>query len=527
MKRFLGIFLSFLLFGSILMAEDAGKPPVPAPAQPRQGQTPPPQPVPVEPRPADDRGELADKQPVETRDQKDKKDAGEQKGKNLNLDAKMLYGQFNRIYWDGSITQDFKNFTYQLKSDFRRSNDFGYKRSSFFQNEIGFTGAGIITDTWKITPEFQVNNDSFGMIRNPSYSREEKDKVSFKIKNEFKPMPTRWEVNVGGAYYGHRLEGALLPLTTSSSFYKGTAEFVWEYIWSSNNSLRLNANAAQYWHSYHADNDSWVATELLWGFKLTEYLKFGLGPVYAYNRDRDHFVSGKFTFATVGLSRVALDISYLYDMKPFEPENYYYGQKYMMPNYRLAPGIGHKAEAKLSVELKRNSTSAAYLSKVRFKAVGTFETNDKYNNYLPTGDQVLTSLPTRILFAQGMGDLALGFVLKALYMELGAKYHYFYPYASRRITYHAEHELDGFILLRLYRLEVEFHHRYRTHMYAHPYLQIQIQPLLLAYGTVQLKVKETFYIYGRVDNIYNRKYSLRWGYPEPGRTVIGGIRILI
>ncbi|HNW29438.1 MAG TPA: hypothetical protein PKN50_13255, partial [Spirochaetota bacterium] len=94
---------------------------------------------------------------------------------NFNIDALVLYGQYNRILWLGSLTQSFDSFTYQLNSNFSRSNDFGYHNSSYYDNGIGFTGEADITEKWKMTPEVEVGNESHGMFSNPFYSREEKD----------------------------------------------------------------------------------------------------------------------------------------------------------------------------------------------------------------------------------------------------------------------------------------------------------------------------------------------------------------
>ena len=64
----------------------------------------------------------------------------EKKSRNFNIDALLLYGMYNRILWDASITQSFEDFTYQINSDFSRSSDFGYRNSGFHDNELGFTG---------------------------------------------------------------------------------------------------------------------------------------------------------------------------------------------------------------------------------------------------------------------------------------------------------------------------------------------------------------------------------------------------
>jgi len=44
---------------------------------------------------------------------------------------------------------------------------------------------------------------------------------------------------------------------------------------------------------------------------------------------------------------------------------------------------------------------------------------------------------------------------------------------------------------------------------------------------LQRRMLESFYAYIRVENLYNARYNLRDGYPEPGITLLGGLRILI
>ena len=47
------------------------------------------------------------------------------KSRNVNLDVRLFYGQYNSIFSNFSVTQDLENFSYQLKSDYQRSNEEG------------------------------------------------------------------------------------------------------------------------------------------------------------------------------------------------------------------------------------------------------------------------------------------------------------------------------------------------------------------------------------------------------------------
>lgn len=455
------------------------------------------------------------------------------KAKNFNIDAMMLYGQYNTLQWAGSILQNFDSFTYQLNSDFRRSNDFGYKNSRFYENEVGFTGDADITKKWKMTPELEVNNESHGMFRNPFYYREEKDRVALKIKNEFKPMPTRWELNLGGVYFTHRLDASLyqdislIRTYHSSDFYKAGAEFAWEYIWSAANKLRFDSKFSQYFYSTGADNDTAVRNELLWNFNFSEYFKFAVGPLYAYNRDGGHFVSGTIDIATANLKYVTIDAAYVYDLIPFTPEDYYFDQKYVMPYYSLHPGREHKAELNFGVAYSATGSEKVYVKKVKFKATGSYSANDRYYSYFSLSEMVLAPHQMKVTRCRARGEFILGVGIYDASLELGGKYEYSYFYASDYVTYQPEHQGSAYIKLALYRFEGEFSTSYRDTIQTSPFMKLTLRKVINGNLSLQLRVFESFYLFGRVNNIYNSKYSMVFGYPEQGRTIIGGLRIII
>jgi hypothetical protein len=455
------------------------------------------------------------------------------KGRNVNVDAMALYGQYNRILWSGSITQSFDPFTYQLNSNFRRSNDFGYKNSRYYENEIGFTGVADATEKWKITPEVEVKNDSHGMFRNPFYTREEKDKVILKLKNEYTPMPTRWSLNLGGIYFIHRLDSSLYPdvLTArpyhSSDFYKGSAEVGWQYIWSAANKLSFNSKFSHYDYSTRADNDTWVSNEFIWNFNISEFLKVGLGPLYAYNRDRGHFISGKIDAATLNIKYFSANASYLYELVPFAPEDYYFNQRYAKPDYSLMPGKGHHADCNAGIDISNTGNDPFYVKRVKVKAAGSFVTNDRFYSFFSLPEQVLEPYRMKVKQARARGEASVGFMIYSAYLELGGKYEYTYSYASSHVTYQPRHTGGGYLRVTVWRFEAEFNNAYRSRIDASPFISTTIGPALTGSLSLQFRVLDSFYLYGRVDNIYNSKRSTVYGYPEQGRTVIGGLRIVI
>lgn len=454
-------------------------------------------------------------------------------GRNVNVDVLALYGLYNRIFWSGSLTQSFDVFTYQLKSDFNRSGDFGYKNSSYYVNEIGFTGEADATQKWKITPEVEIKNDSHGMFRNPFYSREEKDRVSLKLKSDYRPMPTRWTASLGGVYFLHRFESSLFPdiMTVrpyhSGDFYKVNAEIGWQYIWSAANSLSFTSKCARYFYSAKADYDIWVANELIWHFNVSEYLKFGLGPLYTYNRDGGHFVSGKIDVATMNIKYFSADASYLYELVPFAPEDLYTGQRYVKPDYSLDPGRGHHADLNMGVDYSRSGDGNFYVKKIKVKAAGIFMTNDRYYSFFSLPEQVQMHHQMKVRQFRARCEAALGFALYSGYCELGGRYEFARYYATDYVTYQPRHIANGYLRLSVWRFETEFSTSYRHRVPVSPFAAVTMGPVHTGSLSLQFRVLDSFFLYGRIDNIYNTRYSTVAGYPEPGRTVIGGLRIVL
>jgi hypothetical protein len=469
----------------------------------------------------------------EAKGEEARKEKGTGKSRNFNVDAMILYGQYNRILWDAGITQSFDTFTYQLNSDFNRSNDYGYKNSRFYNNEIGFTGTADLAENWKFTPEAEVSNESHGMFRNLFFNREEKDRIVLNIKNTYQPRPFRWDFNLSGIYFIHRFDASMVPDRYtlrpyhSSDFYKAGAEIGWQYIISAANKLSFNSKFAQYFYSGPSDNDTYTANELIWNFNVGEYFKFGLGPLYSYNRDGGHFVSGKIDAATVNMKYVSIAASYLYELVPFSPENYYFDQRYVKPNYSLSPGRGHHVNLVVGIDVNRSSDRPFYVKKFKCKATGSFLTSDRYYSPFSLPEMVLAPHQMKVAEAQAQGETALGFAIYSAYAELGGRYQYSYFYASDYATYQPEHTAGGYVKLEVWRLEAEFSTSYRGRMHSSPFMNITIRPALTGSLHLQVRVYESFYLYGRIDNIYNSKYSTVYGYPEQGRTIIGGLRIII
>ncbi|MCU0847883.1 MAG: hypothetical protein MUD12_08345 [Spirochaetes bacterium] len=467
------------------------------------------------------------KNDVKTETEEKKEEAVKDRLKNVNIDAKMLYGQYNNISSAFSIMQSFNSFSYQLNSDFKRSNDFGYKNSSFYKSDIGFTGKADVSEAWKITPEAEINNDTYGMFRNILYRKEEKDKVIGSIKSEYKPMPSKLDMGVSVSQYNDKYESAYTSSTNSNNFFKVNGNLGWEYLWSASNKIKLDVKASQYKFSSNVDDNTDVYTELVGGFKMAEYFMLEIGPTLSWNRDANYFPSGRVNFSSVGLKVFSFELSYKYDLLPYKPENFYNSQKFYLQNFRLHPGKDHLASLKIGIDYKNTSTRDVYLKGFKLKASGEFERDSKYYNYYFYLYNMLSSQTIASMFARGKGEIGFNIALYGSELEFGANYEYVYYYADKKITYMPVHTVAGVIKYRVNRFELEMKNTFRNNMYGDPYFITRMDSAVYCSLSMQFKVLETFFLYAKADNLLDYKYSSRKGFPDQGRTFLGGLRIII
>ena len=445
---------------------------------------------------------------------------------NVNLDGTILYGMYNNIFTSFYIAQDFERFSYQLNAGLRRSNDFDYQNSSYYEGEIGFTGNADFTETWKCIPQLEVQNESHGMFDNTFYSREEKDKIIVNVKNEYKPTPSRWDFNLGGGQYVHRLISAQSSGVDKSDFYQINGEIGWEYIWSAANKFRLDAKSVYYNYATSDPDDIHVSTEFLWGFKIIEYLKIEPGVFYIWNADGGHFPSGRLNVSTSGINHVSLELSYVYDMVPFKPEEYY-EQKYIKPEYDLSPGNAHHVSFKSMFNFKFSSEKKSYLKTIKFKTNLDFEENSRIYNYYPLPENVLSAYSLHGMSLDLKSDLVIDFKMYNTGLSFDMRYRYRKFFADENITYTPEHVAGILLKLTTKWVDVEWDNMYHSTVYVNPLTDTILDWFILGSVEVQVKVLETFSLYAKVDNIYNTGFSYRYGYPEPGAIFLAGLKIII
>ncbi len=466
------------------------------------------------------------------------------KNSNINVDAIMMYGQFNNIFTSFGLSQNLDSFTYHLNSDLKRSNDFDkHNNSSFYEGEIGFKGTADFTDKWKFIPFVEVKNESHGMFDNSFFTREEKDKFLFRLMNEYKPIPTRWTINVGGAQYVHRLNPVNVNSDDTtidskrSEFYKVNGEMGWEYISSASNGISFKTNFHYYAFSPSmVKDDSYSRSELTLGFKVIEYFKLELGGIINYNYDYDKKVwtlprsfmpGGRVSLATSGFKYTTVSMGYSYDMLPFKPEELYFEHKFIGPNYNLPPGEVHKANMEAGVKIRLNGNKKVYAHSIEIKGKGAFEKNNNFYNYSPAPENLLIAESMSAESYVARADAILDFRIYKRKFKLGFNYIYSYYQADRNITYRPAYSASSMVKYEQKFFEVEWENSYKGAVYYNPDENDRIDSVVLGSVGLQFKMLETFRLYTKIDNIYNEKYSYRSGYPEPGITWIGGLRIII
>ncbi len=488
--------------------------------------------------PADDKNPVDLNPPTVTssvdepdKDEDEKEETETKKGFNVNIDASLLYGLYNNIFSAISFIQNHEKFAYQLNSEFKRSNDFGYKNSSFYNNEIGFTGKARFFKSWTFIPELTVNNESHGMFDDETFNREEKDKIVILFKNEYKPTPARWQFNVGGAQYVHRLSGD----SFNFSCYKINEEIKWEYVWSAANSIIINHYYWQYFYDYDGDNgmdtDSHVANEILANFKITEYIKLNGGGIIDWNLDSGWFPSGKLQISSTGLKYFSIEGAYSYILKPFAPENVYFEQKYVYPAGGLPAAKIHIGALDTSFDISFKKKTSFYLKKFKLKLEGAWERSNNFYNFLPSttyinsGILAVEAIPVTFIHVEP--SILFSFNIFDHSLEMKASYLYQYFISDDIVTYHPSHTVKGEVIFKTTDWELAFENSYQNAMYTDPATGREIGGRILGNIELQYKMIDTLYIDVKLQNIYNNSYSLVDGFPEPGFRALAGLRIII
>jgi hypothetical protein len=362
------------------------------------------------------------------------------------------------------------------------------------------------------------------MFDNDVYSREEKGNNEISAKSIYKLSPsTELFFSFGGAWYRHSLI-AIDPVNFEKSrVLQGNAEAGFEYVWSASNRMRINGDILYYdYIPEEVDTDRHIKAELIDDFSFTRNIGISIGVGYVMNKDDKDtggydipvIYSASLTFK--GYKYINSSFLYKFDILPFQPEEFYLQQKYINPNYNLPPGEAHTGEIK--IDSKLNST-------LNVRANFKVEKNKYCYNYFSTYGNVLSAITVdavqynsgieaNILLSKGIWVIALG-------------YNYFYFTADKNITYKPEQEASASIRYNGKSWKFDWTNSMRGYIYTNPDNNEKLPEAFIGSFGIQRRMLEGSYLYCKIENLYNNKYSLREGYPEPGISFLFGLRILI
>ncbi len=446
---------------------------------------------------------------------------------NINIDSRLMYGQYNNILSSYSLTQGFDSFIYQLSGNFKRSNDFGYKNSSFLESEIEFSAEKEITETTKVTSEAEVNNESHGMFSNTDFSREEKDRFLLKVKGEYKPTPWKWNLDGTFGQYVHRLIKTDGTGVEKHGFNKNEFNFQWENVISGSNRFKYRAFFNQYRYTDSEEDDIHAENEVSAGVKITKFFKFMITGGLGWNKDKSVFYIGKTNLSTVGLKNSSVEINYEYDTISFEPETFYFNQKYVLPNFDLPPATIHHVDIKTELSFKNKNDG--FFNKIAFKVVGEFDKNNNYYNFYSkqTIGDVLSaeSISAKVYSVKAGIKSVVNFGFDKLQLDLDTKYSYID--SRKKITYTPSQLATLSLKYIAKSWELEWENKYTGGVFVSPESSIVLDGIFLGSLSFQKQLYESFNFHIKIDNLYNESYSRHFGYAEPGFTVLTGLRIIL
>lgn len=456
----------------------------------------------------------------------------------INFDGRMLAGLNGDSMYSMLMTQGLKNFAYQLNSSVIYTNDFEkHDNSSFISNDTGFNGEVTLTDNWKMIPEFEISNSTYGMFDNPYYERENKDRIKFRIKNEYKPAPARWDLDLSFSRYDHKLEkDESLPAVTEvdDTFYSSSGVLGMEYVWSASNKMGFRLESLKNSYPEEYKDDEFVSGEVFGSFKITEYTMLTLSPVISWHNDGTDYYYFKGNISSINIRYLTLELLHEYKLVPYEPARDIYAKKYISIPYDVPSAtVNHsemKGELLLNFEGGDQSTVGIENLKVRFK--GVYERSNNFYNYTSRPENVLTIIPIDASFMNARGDFSTSIYLLEHRFDVESSYDYFNykpgnNFRDTKITYRPENIFSINLAYVGPLVEISWENSFNGGVYVEPGSDRRLGSYVIGNLDLHIKLYKTFYIYSRINNIYNEEYYLRDGYPEPGVQFFTGLRIMI
>jgi hypothetical protein len=368
------------------------------------------------------------------------------------------------------------------------------------------------------------------MFDNPAFSREEKDKVVGQVKCEYRPHPVRWEFAAGGAQYVHRLVAAESAVT---DFFTANALAGMDHIYSNSFKWGVKSDYGHYvYSSDNGKNDMYSRTEVYGNSKVAEFIKITAGGTAHWNRDYKPLSGWKpggfLTVATAGFFPGSVEAGYRYDMLPFKPEEFYFQQNYIMPEFDLAPGVVHRGELKSDVNLvSRREGEEQLLRHVKLRISGFVERNNNFYNYYSRPENVISARGVAVNRVNGKWGFSFLIDKEKKFLEFDILYDYTRYWADETITYLPSHVLEGTMRVGYESWELEIIHKITGPVFTDPGSRDRLQGAVVGTANIQYKALDGVNAYVKLNNLYNNGYFYRDGYPEPGFMVLAGVRIFL
>jgi outer membrane cobalamin receptor len=145
---------------------------------------------------------------------------------------------------------------------------------------------------------------------------------------------------------------------------------------------------------------------------------------------------------------------------------------------------------------------------------------------------VLSITPIDASFANGRGEFSTSVYIMDHRFDFAASYDYFNyipgrGYRETNITYRPENVFAVNLSYMGPLFEVNWENSFNGDVYVDPGSDEKLNSFVIGNLDLHIKLYRTFYIYSRINNIYNEEYFLRDGYPEPGVQYFAGLRIII
>ncbi len=456
----------------------------------------------------------------------------------INFDGRMLAGLNGDSMYSILMTQGLANFAYQLNSGIVYTNDFDeYDNSSFISNDTGFNGEVTLTDYWKMIPEFEISNSTYGMFENEYYGRENKDHIKFRIKNEFKPAPARWEIDLSTSRYDHKLEKNEAQAAieeVDDTFYSSRGVIGLEYVWSASNKAGFRLEGIKNNYPVEYEDDSYASGELFGSFKITEYTMLTLSPVVSWHNDGTDYYYFKGNISSINIKYVAIELLHEYKLVPYDPANDIYSKKYISVPYEVPSATVNHSELKseLLLNFERGEQSTVGIENLKFRFKGIYERSNNFYNYTSNDEDVLTINPIEASFVNARGEFSASLYVMDHRFDFATIYDYFNYMPGRRfrdtnITYRPENVFAVNLAYTGPLFEINWENSFNGDVYVDPESDKKLNSFVVGNLELHIKLYKTFYIYSRINNIYNEEYFLRDGYPEPGVQYFTGLRITI